>query len=92
MNKWEYLSIRFDYKGRGITQEFNLFDMDGQRLTGWTSEGGNTAKTLPQFLALVGEEGWELASHVVNQDMQANSVTWHYMHFKRLLSATQNDG
>ena len=78
--------MRFDYKGRGITQEFNLFDMNGQRLTGWVSESGSTAKTLPEFLALVGADGWELVSHAVNQDVQANGVTWHYMHFKRPLT------
>ena len=86
MKEWEYLSMRFDYKGRGITQEFNLFDVNGQRLTGWTGEKAQTAKTLSEFLVLVGEEGWELVSHVVNQDVQANGVTWHYMHFKRPLT------
>lgn len=80
---WEYLSIRFDFKGRGITQEFNLFDVNGQRLTGWTSENQQAAKTLPEFLELAGKDGWEMVSHTVNQDMQANGVTWHYMQFKR---------
>lgn len=80
---WEYLSIRFDYRGRGITQEFNLLDVNGQRLTGWMSENRQAAKTLPEFMKLAGEDGWELVSHTINQDMQANGVTWHYMQFKR---------
>lgn len=80
---WEYLSVRFDYRGRGITQEFNLLDVNGQRLTGWTSESKQGAKTLPEFLKLAGEDGWEMVSHTINQDMQANAVTWHYMQFKR---------
>ena len=79
----KYLSVRFDYRGRGITQEFNLLDVSGQRLAGWIGEKRETAKTLPEFLRLSGEDGWELVSHVVNQDMQANGVTWHYMQFKR---------
>ena len=29
----KYLSVRFDYRGRGITQEFNLLDVNGQRLS-----------------------------------------------------------
>jgi len=80
---WEYLSVRFDYRGRGITQEFNLLDVNGQRLMGWTSESGQGAETLPEFLKLAGEDGWEMVSHTINQDMQANGVTWHYMQFKR---------
>lgn len=50
---------------------------------GWTSEGGQGAKTLPEFLKLAGEDGWEMVSHTINQDMQANGVTWHYLQFKR---------
>lgn len=29
MQRWEYKHIRLDYKGRGITQEINLLDVDG---------------------------------------------------------------
>jgi len=88
---WEYLSVRFDYRGRGITQEFNLLNVnllnvdlnvDGQRLTGWTSESRQGVKTLPEFLKLAGEDGWEMVSHPINQDMQANGVTWPYIQFK----------
>ena len=50
---------------------------------GWTSESGQGAETLPEFLKLAGEDGWEMVSHTINQDMQANGVTWHYMQFKR---------
>ena len=69
---WEYLSIRFDYRGRGITQ-FNLMDVNGQCLTGWMSGSGQAAKTLPEFMELAGEDGWELVSHTINQDMQATA-------------------
>ncbi|WP_223211233.1 MULTISPECIES: hypothetical protein [unclassified Synechocystis] len=79
---WEYKTIRFDFLGRGITQEFNLLDVDGTRVKGWSMN--NTAiKTLPQMMLALGQEGWELVSHVVNQDNQANNVTLHYMTFKR---------
>jgi hypothetical protein len=81
--RWEYLSVRFDYKGRGITQEFNLLDINGKREKGWLNTEGESAATLPEFLQLAGSDGWELASHVVNQDNQLNGVTFHYMQFKR---------
>lgn len=80
---WEYKHIRLDYKGRGITQEINLLDIDGQRITGW---GGKEVPSLPEMLTALGRDGWEMMSHVVNQDNVANGVTWHYYNFKRLLS------
>ena len=79
---WEYKNIRFDFIGRGITQEFNILDVDGERKKGWLV-GGMAIKTLPNMMNALGGEGWELVSHVVNQDNQANLVTLHYMTFKR---------
>jgi len=70
--RWEYLLVRFDLPG------FNE-----QRLTGWTGENKQTAKTLPEFLRLAGEDGWEMVGHSVNQDIQANGVTRPYMHGSR---------
>jgi len=82
--QWEYKHIRFDYVGRGITQEFNILDIDGERLKGWFS-GKNNRKvtTLPELLTFFGEDGWDLVSHVVNQDGRSDAVTFHYMTFKR---------
>ena len=71
----EYLISHLDFKGRGSTQEFNLLT--------WTSESQQAAKPLPDFLRWTGEDGWEIGSHTVNQGIQANGVTWHYMQFKR---------
>ena len=79
---WEYKNIRFDFLGRGITQEFNILDVDGQRKKGWLV-GGLQVTTLPEMMNALGAEGWELVSHVVNQDNQTNNVTLHYMTFKR---------
>ena len=79
---WEYKNIRFDFLGRGISQEFNILDVDGQRKKGWFV-GGLQVTTLPEMMNALGCEGWELVSHVVNQDNQANNVTLHYMSFKR---------
>ena len=79
---WEYKNIRFDFLGRGITQEFNILDVDGERKKGWFV-GGLQVTTLPEMMNALGAEGWELVSHVVNQDMQHNNVTLHYMSFKR---------
>ncbi len=82
--RWEYKSIRFDYKGRGITQEINLLDIDGQRIKGWF-DGADEVPSLPEMLRALGEDGWEMISHVVNQDIKNNGVTLHYMQFKRPL-------
>ena len=79
---WEYKNIRFDFLGRGITQEFNILDVDGQRKKGWIV-GGLNVTTLPELMNALGGEGWELVSHVVNQDNKTNNVTLHYMTFKR---------
>ena len=81
---WEYKHIRLDYKGSGITIEINLLDIDGERIGGWG--GGNEVPTLPEMLQALGSDGWEMVSHVVNQDNTANGTTFHYYNFKRLKS------
>ena len=81
---WEYKSLRFDYKGRGITQEINLLDIDGVRIKGW---GDQDVPSLPALLADLGRDGWEMVAHVVNQDNQTNGVTFHYMQFKREIAS-----
>lgn len=80
---WEYKQIRFDFKGRGITQEINLLDIDGVRVRGWGS--GKEVPTLPEMLSALGKDGWEMVSHMVNQDNSANGVTFHYLYFKRAI-------
>ena len=80
-SQWEYKFIRFDYKGRGITQEINLLDIDGIRVRGWANN--KEVPTLPEMVAVLGKDGWEMISHMVNQDNVANGVTWHYINFKR---------
>lgn len=32
---WRYKHIRLNDRGRGITQEIDALDVDGERLTGW---------------------------------------------------------
>lgn len=86
MARWEYLHIRFDYKGRGITQEFNLLDINGKReINRFNRDALNKPlpATLPELLQDLGEQEWEMVSHVVNQDNKNNNVTFHYMNFKR---------
>ena len=83
MTNWEYKHIRLDYKGRGITQEINLLDIDGERIRGWGSS--NEVPTLPEMFQALGKDGWEMVSHAVNQDMQTNGTTFHYYIFKRAL-------
>jgi hypothetical protein len=81
--RFEYKSIRLDFKGRGITQEINILDIDGKRVKGWGSSAN--VPTLPEMLSALGEDGWELVSHVVNQDNVTNGITFHYYTFKREL-------
>jgi hypothetical protein len=82
VRKFEYKNIRFDFKGRGISQEINLLDIDGNRVKGWYINTQDVP-TLPQLLNAAGTDGWELVSHSVNQDNQNNGVTFHYLYFKR---------
>ena len=72
MKQFEYKHIRLDYKGRGITQEINILDIDGERIRAW----GDTTEvpTLPEMFSKLGADGWEMVSHVVNQDVQQNSL------------------
>ena len=58
------------------------FRIYGERKKGWFV-GGLNVTTLPEMMNALGGEGWELVSHVVNQDNQTNNVTLHYMSFKR---------
>ena len=81
MTTWEYKQLRFDFKGRGITQELNILDIDGERTRGW---GDNKeVPTLPEMLTALGQDGWEMVSHMVNQDNNSNGVTFPYLYFKR---------
>ena len=84
MKRWEYKHIRLDYKGRGITQEINILDIDGERVRGWFNK--QEVPTLPELFRALGQDGWELITHVVNQDNQANGVTLHYYNLRRELN------
>ena len=66
MKQFEYKHIRLDYKGRGITQEINILDIDGERIRGWgdSSEVPTLLHSLIKafkslfFLALIFVNGW----------------------------------
>ena len=84
IKRWDYKHIRLDYKGRGITQEINLLDIDGERVRGWSDNfSSKEVPTLPEILNKLGADGWEMISHVVNQDLAQNGTTMHYYNFKR---------
>ena len=84
IKRWDYKHIRLDYKGRGITQEINLLDIDGERIRGWSDNfSSKEVPSLPEILNKLGDDGWEMISHVVNQDLAANGTTMHYYNFKR---------
>ena len=46
IKRWDYKHIRLDYKGRGITQEINLLDIDGERVRGW-SDNFSSKEVIP---------------------------------------------
>ena len=84
IKRWDYKHLRLDYKGRGITQEINLLDIDGERVRGWSDNFSfKEVPSLPEILNKLGNDGWEMISHVVNQDLAANGTTMHYYNFKR---------
>ena len=84
IKQWDYKHLRLDYKGRGITQEINLLDIDGERVRGWSDNfSSKEVPSLPEILNKLGDDGWEMISHVVNQDLAANGTTMHYYNFKR---------
>ena len=75
--QWDYLSVRFSYKGRGITQEFEFLKVDGEHEDDTLDEDDDdVVSSLPELLVVVGEDGWELVTHVILEGL-------HYMHFKR---------
>ena len=86
---YEYKHLRLDYKGRGITQEIHILDIDGERVTGWFS-GGNVP-TLPAILQQLGNAGWKMIGHQVNQDLKSNGVTFHYYNFMRIKKGSKPD-
>ena len=84
IKRWDYKHLRLDYKGRGITQEINLLHIDGERVSGWADNfSSKEVPSLPEILNKLGDDGWEMISHVVNQDLAANGTTMHYYNFKR---------
>ena len=84
IKRWDYKHLRLDYKGRGITQEINLLDIDGERVRGLSDNfSSKEVPTLPEILNKLGSDGWEMISHVVNQDLAQNGTTMHYYNFKR---------
>ena len=51
MRFWEYKHVRLNYKGRGITQEINILDIDGERLRGWSDNfSSNEIPTLAKWV------------------------------------------
>ena len=81
--KWDYLAVRFGFKGLGVTQELSSLDVNGERLDNvWKGERGQLAETLPELLSLAGEEGWELVTHTVHTS-QSSGMPEHYLTFKR---------
>jgi len=81
--KYEYLTIRYDIKGRGITGEFDFLDINGRRVIdrggyGDTDFWGDRESSL---FAKLGEAGWLLINH---SEGGAEEI-FHYATFVREL-------
>ena len=61
-------------------------DLEGKFENFASVKSDNDVPTLPEMFEALGKDGWEMVSHVVNQDNQTNGVTFHYYNFKRPLS------
>jgi hypothetical protein len=82
MARWRYKHIRLNDRGRGITQEIDVLDVDGERLTGWGDS--KTMPTVPQLFDSLGKDGWELVTHVIHQD-GSGVMVFHYYTLRRSL-------
>ena len=80
--KWQYLSARFTFKGRGITQEFQILDVDGERLQTYGKDNPQFVNTLTEFLKAVGEDGWE-AVNLDAANSADGSTKEYFILFKR---------
>ena len=81
-------NIRLDYKRQRNYSRNKFLDIDGERIRSWRNNFGDDVivPTLHEMLNQLGAAGWELVSHVVNQDVSSNGVTFHYYNFKRPLN------
>ncbi len=84
METWEYKHIRFEYQGKGVKQLIQKLYINCVREE---AEGGDeNLPTLPELLANLGLEGWEMVSYVLGQDSSFDGVPCHYYVFKRKIS------
>ena len=58
--RYEYLSVRFQLKGFGHTQELYLALLNEKIKAPWA--------TLPEMLETLGENGWSLVTHTTHSD------------------------
>ena len=84
--RYEYLLLRYDYIGRGITGEFHFLDVNGQRLV------KNGLAKLPDWSGSesevfnrLGQAGWQLVNHSVVDVPENKHITYHYAKFMRPL-------
>ena len=84
---WEYKNIRFQFLGRGRTQEFQTLDVDGAKVMGQITGRNRGMLRLPELMNALGAEGWELLSHTLTNDHhdrhREDKNSLHTMIFKR---------
>ncbi len=87
--QYEYLTIRYDIKGRGITGEFDFLDVNGERVIDRGGDGdthfwGDRESALFEKL---GKAGWMLVNH---SEGGAEEI-FHFATFMRQLQYDESD-
>lgn len=75
---YQFLQLRVQLLGRGITQEIQTLYVNGKRLT-------TKAKTLPEFLNYLGAQGF----CVVTATLETEGVYTHFLTLQREVVTTQ---
>ena len=72
--KFQYMNVRYQLVGRGLTGEISTLYVNGQEV--------NKFQTIDQFYNAMGEEGWELRP----LGMEAEGLYTYFVVFQREVS------
>ncbi len=91
---FEYLIVRYDFIGRGISGEFNFLDVNGERVIkpGGKGDKGLWGAKETELFSRLGNAGWELVNHSVQDQPETTQITFHYAKFVRELSLQELGG
>lgn len=83
--RYEHLSARYDFIGRGITGEFNFLDINGERVlhSGGKGDKATWGANETELCNTLEVAGWQLVSHAVQDMPEGQRITFHYLKFVR---------